>query len=487
MHKTKEVLRQIGVYASSTFAAQFITLVTAVVSRRILGPVQTGIWATLQVVVEYSKYSTLGVMEAVGREIPFYLGKGDDVRAHEIKNLAFSFILTTSLVIAFLITFFALGSRHIYRSEVVMGLFLVAAIIILQRVNNLLICILRAFKKFSVESSQMVWSAIVNALLIMALTYRFQIYGFIFAMGLSFVFNIVYLMKKHSFEFHWQLNWGKLRPLMAFGLPLMSLGLLVTGIRSLDRIFLAKCLGFEAVGFYSIALMACGYINNFSIAIGTVLFPHGQEKFGVAERHSDMAGFLKKSSVGYALAMPAVIGAAAVLTPFAVSAFLPKFMGSLDAMRFLVLSSFFMALFQPYYDLLIMIRRYWILFPFLGSSLLVSFALYYGALKTGFGITAFAAVNCIVFFMMFSVLFFIAGRHVWNFKKALALYVRLLSCFFYGASFVFVLARFFSEPDWTRASLLVQGGLYLAFIAPLMFVLDRQYSLFAMIVSKFKK
>jgi len=218
-----------------------------------------------------------------------------------------------------------------------------------------------------------------------------------------------------------------------------------------------------------------------------VLFPHGQEKFGASEKHSDMAGFLKKSSVGYALAMPAVIGAAAVLTPFGVSAFLPKFMGSLDAMRFLVLSSFFMALFQPYYDLLIMIRRYWILFPFLGSSLLVSFALYYGALKTGFGITAFAAMNCMIFFMMFSVLFFIAGRHVWNFKKALALYAGLLLCFFYGASFVFILARFFSEPDWTRASLLVQGGLYLVFIAPLIFVLDRQYSLFAMIVSKFKK
>jgi O-antigen/teichoic acid export membrane protein len=429
----------------------------------------------------------MGVMESVGRDIPFYEGKGDHEKAREIKDLAFSFIVTTSALIALGIAAFAVFARHSFRHEIVVGLLLVAAIIILQRLNNLLICILRAFKKFSIESSQMVLSAIVNAIFIALLTYRFQIYGFILAMVLSFLFNILYLVSRYHYDFHWTLELKKIKPLIAFGMPLMSLGLLMTVIRSLDRIMLAKYLGFEAVGLYSIALMTCSYMSNFSIAFATVLFPHGQEKYAAAGNAQGMNAYLKKSSTAYALTMPILIGAAALLAPMAVVIFLPKFISSLLALRILVLSAFFVALLQPYYDLLITIRRHFALFPFLGGSILISIALYWGAIRLGFGIGGMAVAGCVISFLMFTALFFIASRYLCDRKVSLEFYAKLLGCFLYLGLFVFVLVSFFSTDALTIKNILSQILLFVLFCSPLLWILNRKFFIVKILTEKFKK
>jgi O-antigen/teichoic acid export membrane protein len=478
MSKSKEILRQVGVYTGSTLLTQLITLAAAVFSRRILGPFQAGVWTTLQVVVDYSKYSTLGVMEAVVRDIPFHEGRGDSRRAEEIKNTAFSFIFTTSLLIAFALAFFAYWVRHTYRKEVVFGLFLVAAIIILQRVNNLLICLLRAFKKFNVESSQMVFSSIVNAVLIALLTYRFKIYGFIFAMGLSFLFNIVYLLVKFPFRFRYGLDFQKIKPLVAFGLPLMSLGLLMTVVKSLDRIMLVKTLGFEPLGLYSIALMACSYISNFSISFGTVLFSYSQEKFAMIGNPRGMADYVKKSSKGYALTMPILIGATAFSAPFLVHLFLPKFAGAVAALRILILSSFFVALLQPYYDFLITIRKHLLLFPFLIGSILLAWGFYFAVGTMRWGIEAYAAVVCLVFFAMFTVLYALAARFLFDRKEAVLFYLKLTACFFYLVVFDGALTGFFSVNDGSLRCLVIQGLCYFLFSVPLCLILNRHFDVF---------
>ncbi|MFA5167187.1 MAG: oligosaccharide flippase family protein [Candidatus Omnitrophota bacterium] len=487
MKRTKEIFFQVGVYTGSTFLTQLITLFTAVISRRILGPVQTGIWTTLQVIVDYSKYSTLGIMSAVNRDIPYYLGKKDERQAHELKNLAFSFILASSSLIALGIVAFAVLARHWFRQEIVWGLFLIAAIVILQRINNILISLLRSFKKFHVEASQMIFSAIVNAILVVLLSYRFQIYGFIFAMALSFLFNIVYLFMKYPFDFHWILDFKKLRPLFVFGFPLMSLGLLMAVVKSLDRIMLAKYLGFQAVGLYSIALMACSFISNFSISFATILFPHAQEKFALAENPQGMAEYIKKSSAGYALILPLLIAAAAFLTPFVVIGFLPQFISSILTLRILVLSSFFIALLQPYNDFLITIRRHLVLFPFWGVSILISWQCYYWVARLGGGISGFAIATTAIFFLMFTGLFFIAGHYLRDPKAVWEGYWKLMTCFAFLSFFVLILIKYFSSTEITLAGLLCQGGIYMIFCCPIVFILNRKFHILEILREKLKQ
>ncbi len=484
MKRSKEIFSQVGVYAGSTFLTQLITLVAAVISRNILGPVQTGIWATLQVIVDYSKYSTMGIMTAINRDIPYRRAKGEEAHAQELKNLAFSFVLASSVLVALGIAAFAFFARHHYQKEIVWGLFLIAAVVVLQRINNVLISLLRAFKQFTVEASQMFLSAIVNAFLVAILTYFFRIYGFIFAMALSLLFNVVYLLAKHPFNFHWFFDLRKLKPLLATGFPLMTLGLLLGVIRSLDRIFIAKYLGFREVGLYSIALMACSFISNFSISFAIVLFPHGQEKFALAGEVHGAADYLKKSSAAYVLIMPMLIGAAAFLAPILVVVFLPQFVSSILALQMLVLSSFFVALFQPYNDFLITIRRHMVLIPFLGGCALASLGLYYWVAHSGWGIVGFSVATCIISFLMFTVLFFMSNRYVQGVWAPLEFYLKLTACFLYLLIFVFFLIKYFSPPQITAAGILCQSGFYVIFCFPLLFLLNRKFSILNILMNK---
>ena len=241
MSKKKEILRQVGIYSLGSQGTQFITVLASILSRRFLGPTQTGIWSVLQIIVEYSKYSTMGIMHALSRDIPYRIGKGETEMAEKIKNTAYTFVFSSSLLISLGIVLFAVLTYGRFSKEITYGLWFTSAIIFLQRMNNLMIALLRCYKQFSIEAAQMIWSAIVNALLIALLTYRFKLYGFIWDIALSFCFNMAYISMRYRFHFRFAWNWPHIRSLIRFGFPLMMIGILtILALPPLNKI-LKKC------------------------------------------------------------------------------------------------------------------------------------------------------------------------------------------------------------------------------------------------------
>jgi len=408
--KRKEILKQAGIYTLGTQLTQLITLFAAVLSRRFLGPTQTGIWSALQILVDYSKYATMGVLDAAAREIPLCVGRKDSLAADALKNLTFTFIVISSTLIAVGLLLAGLLLRGHLRPEIFYGICFVAAVIFLQRINNLLVALLRCYKKFEIEAVFMIASAIVNAILVAFLTYRFKIYGFIWALILSFIFNIVFLLFLYDYKFRWALDSDRLKPLIQYGLPLMALGIGMTVIRSIDKIMIAKFLGFEDLGFYSIALMACSYISNFSISVAIVLVPHFQEKFGYQKNPHHLEPYLMKSSKAFALTLPIMIGLAWVGAPLGVALVLPKFANGIGAMKILSLSLFFIAQAQPFHDFLITIKKHTLIFPILAGTVMAAVASDWVVIQLGWGIKGVAASTVGVFFLYFALVYFTAAR-----------------------------------------------------------------------------
>ena len=77
MIEGRRVLKDIGFYSSSIVITQIVTVLGSILTRRFLGPVQMGVWAFLQVLLNYSEYSALGTTTAASMEIPLYNGRGD--------------------------------------------------------------------------------------------------------------------------------------------------------------------------------------------------------------------------------------------------------------------------------------------------------------------------------------------------------------------------------------------------------------------------
>ncbi|MBP9864909.1 MAG: oligosaccharide flippase family protein [Candidatus Omnitrophica bacterium] len=478
MNKIKSIFKQGRVYFLGTQAAQAITLVAAILSRRFLGPTQMGIWSTLQVLVDYSKYSTAGLLDATAREIPYQIGKSNPVKADEVKNLAFSFVAATSSVIVISIFVFAFLMRGRFQNEVTYGLCLVGGVIFLQRFNNLLIGLLRAFKQFHVEAHMMVASAVVNALLVGTLSYYFKIYGFIWAMIFSFTFNIAYLLLAYKFRLRWYFDWKTLKPLLQYGFPLLILGVLAAVLKSLDRILIAKYLGFEKLGMYSIALMTCSYMGNFSIAIGIVLIPHFQEKFGLRDNPADLKIALIKSTKVFALGMPPLIYGAWLFTPYFVHWFLPQYSSGITAMRILVLNMFFMALTQPYQDSLITIKKHLTLIPFLAGAILIAAGLEYGVIRLGYDIQGVAAATTSAFFLLYTAIFWLSAGHFMKIAEAIKTYTYTLVCFLYLAGVLWFSSTFLSGANTAEIRhLSIQIPGYVLFMLPYVFALNRNFDL----------
>jgi len=177
MSKKQEILGHLRSYSIASQSTHAISLITGVMSRNLLGPLSMGIWATFQIILEYSKYSTLGTTKATAREIPFYLGKNEVQVASDIKDNVASFAMATSVLTSCLLLVVSFWIKDSVDPVIFYGLNMVALIIILQRVNNLMIALLRAYKKFKIESKLMILSALVNLGLIWIFTARYQFQG----------------------------------------------------------------------------------------------------------------------------------------------------------------------------------------------------------------------------------------------------------------------------------------------------------------------
>lgn len=486
--KKNEILRQAGIYSLGTQLTQIITLVAALLSRRFLGPTQTGIWATLQMIVDYSKYSTLGTLDAATREIPALRGRGASEEAEKIKNLAFSFIFSTSVIFSSAVCLTAFLTRGHFRPEITYGLYFVALVVFFQRMNNLLVALLRCYKKFELEAIFMIASALVNAALVALLTYHFKIYGFISALILSFVFNIAFLLTRYPYHFRFNFDKERLKPLIGYGLPLMTLGILAALLKSIDKIMVVKLMGFEQLGIYSIALMACSYLGNFAISVAIVLVPHFQEKFGRSGLPRDLEIYLIKASKAYALTLPVMIALAWFAAPLAIKWILPKFDLGIPAMKTLSLSLFFIALIQPFHDFLITIKKHGLLFPILLITCVAAVSANWFVIQRGWGLEGVALATVGVYALNFTLVFFTAAFHLSGIKPLVKHFLKIFAvAIYFMTALTLTQSDHLNTPSRPALSFLLGVGLFALAYTPLGFALNKEFSFWTVFKRRFLK
>lgn len=485
MSKKKEILGQIGLYSLAEQVTQLISMVAGILTRNFLGPIQMGMWSTLSLVLEYAGYSTLGTTSATAREIPYYMGKKDKKTADEVKNLVASFGTLTSSAVAVGILAYVLFMRKTLSAPLFWGLIGVSLMVVLQRFNNLLVGLLRAYKNFELASHQMLVSAVANLILIALLTYFFKIYGYVLAMILSFAFNIFYMTLRHDFDFRFMLS-RKIKDLIAFGLPLMLLGFSSAIFKSIDKIVILKLLGFKAMGLYSIAILATSYLNRLPNSIGIILIPHFQERYGERDRIQDLQAYVDKAAYGLSTVMPLLIGVGWIVAQFGVSLFLPQYTKGISALKVLILSSFFFAVSLPYGDIAITLRRHMILLPITGIGIALSAVLNILAVKMGLGITGVSVMTTLTLSLYFSALFRVAATGLYSFREGIKRFGSILFRFTYLVTTLVVLDQFVRLPPLLLQTLF-QLALFILSQIPFLYSLNRTFDLLSTLTSGRKR
>lgn len=473
MTKTRGIFKQVSLYASASYITQFLAMIAGVATRIFLGPYLMGIWTTIQLVVGYCEYSSLGIDAALSREFPFCIGKGDYKGADRIRDLVTSFGLVSAAIMSLGLFTYVLFFGRQWPPYFYWGLLVAPVLLLTQRFSNVAISWLRASKKFELASGQIVLSGVVNLLLILLLASWLKFSGFVIAMILSYFFNVAFLLKKAAFHFTFRMD-REILNLIQFGLPLLILAVLFDLLRSVDKILVIRYLGFEQMGIYGVATMAALLITKIPDSIVIVLIPHFHEKFGEREEAADLKRLVNRSAIAYSLVMPLVIGTAWILSEPFVVYFLPKFAAAVPSMKLLLLSTYFFALFYPYSNFLIAAKRHMILFPTIAFALLVQIGLTFFAVKSGYGLNEVALVAICSYFLNFLGLFVFASKSLYSKKEAIENFLFLAGFFVALTSVLMCLDRWcvMALPQKT----FVQFFIFMVFSTPIFFLLEREFS-----------
>ncbi len=476
MSKTRDVVSHAGRYSLAAMLTQLVNVLSALLMRFFLGPMQVGVWSLVQLILTYANYSNLGTMDAIALEIPYRKGKGENNKAESIKNTAFTFAILTSFPVSLSVFVYAFFFRRTLSQQLSWALLFTSALVLLQRINALLVMLLRAYKHFDLAGRVTLYSAMMNAALIAFFAFRYKLYGFMLAMVLSFLFNILYIFSQQRFHFRYELKRKELSALIAYGLPLMALSLFTTFFETIDKIMITRFLGFEALGLYSIGLMTFAYINSIPNAVSIVLIPNLQERFGQSQDKNDLKGYLSKSDEVFTVLMPILVGAAWFLVPPVVQHLLPKFAAGIGAMRYLVLSCYFVGVGLAPTLFIYTVRKHFIFFPLIACSCLWAILFNWLAISRGMGIRGVGAATTLAMFCHFTALYAYASLQVFSLREFFARYSGTLLKFL-GMAMLLLMVESHVKIESLFLEAALKTTLFFLVYAPFLWVIHRKYGL----------
>ena len=296
---------------------------------RWIDPASMGVWQTLLVASSYLSVARLGVINGMGRELPFALGSGDLPRARTIAATALAFnTLSCVVVAAALLVPAARAGGGAWR------LALPAMAVV--SVANLHLAYLQATFRSDSDFARLARVHLVQAAFALLMPVAVRAFGFVGLCLHAVVQALVVTALAHA--------WRPLRvsprfdlriglQLLVTGLPLFTAGYLQVVAAGFDRLILLRRGDVQAVGYYAPALAVIAALGVVPGAVATYLYPRMSYALGQGRTPAALARMaLAASAASVAVGLPlAALGWFAA--PPVIERFFPLYAASVPAVR----------------------------------------------------------------------------------------------------------------------------------------------------------
>lgn len=310
------------------------------------------------VVLQYGDYSNLGVRAAIGREIPFQIGAGNELKARTVARDSFGFNMGSGLLVAlglFLFSFFLPNPQGPLR----WGLRIGALLLLLQQWSTFYTILNRSYRRFDVFGTAHILKGILTLGLQAGLAWLFGFQGLLAGAFLVQCLLILYLRSQLAFPLGWSWHWPAIRPLLRLGLPFLLIGLSDLAFVTADRILISSFLDLTAVGYYSIGIFAFGLLSFVPNVVSTTMYPRLCEDAGAENRGSDLTAHLRTPNHVISCLQGWICGNTLLAIPFFVPLLLPRFVPGIDSAMILCAGAFFAALTPMAGNLMTAVGKVW--------------------------------------------------------------------------------------------------------------------------------
>ncbi|MBS4028925.1 MAG: oligosaccharide flippase family protein [Ignavibacteriales bacterium] len=322
-------------FVFSTVIFQGARFSSNIVAAKILSPQLFGVWNLLNMILIYGNLSNIGVLNGLGREFPFWEGKGDEEKKKRSEQVSFTLnVLGVSVFSVGAFLFFELASGwEKYREERNLLLF----VLVFQQVNAYCLFRLRSGREFRLMGAMQMVMGVIHLLAAVFGAYFFGLKGFILGQIPAPLFVSLYLLFYRKYFKGFSLESETAKRLLRVGLPILAAGFVFSLLSTIDRWVILDALGETSLGYYSISIMAFSSLMLIPRIIADQIYPEMAYHFGKTNSRASLHQlFLRQTGLSVIALLPVIIPLYFFL-PYLVNTFLPQYQQGISSAQYVLI------------------------------------------------------------------------------------------------------------------------------------------------------
>jgi O-antigen/teichoic acid export membrane protein len=315
------------------------TVITGIILIRWLDPSEIGLWNSFSVLLPYALFFQLGIFNGLNRELPFYLGKGNEKTVNDLVASAswlsrlLVVISVLILPVVLLVYIFFFNSQNIY----IISILAIGIMISAQFSNNFLTVTFRARQSFDQLSKAYIIQGIL-ILLSLLIIYKWKYEGMLIRAVLLSITLPLMLYIIRPFRVSPRFIRKPLNLLIKTGLPLFSFAYVQGITRTLNRVVLLSVSGILAVGYYSPALAILTAMKLLPSILGQYLYPQMSYEIGQGTDPRVLWKWVWKSTLGLILILTPVGIAGWFIIPWLIKTYFTQYLEGIFATQLAIVS-----------------------------------------------------------------------------------------------------------------------------------------------------
>ncbi|OQX24290.1 MAG: hypothetical protein BWK80_21570 [Desulfobacteraceae bacterium IS3] len=309
---------------------------------KLLGPKTYGLWNGLILILSYGMNSHLGVLNAMNRDVPYYLGAENSEKIEEIQNISLGAICVSSLILAVIV--FLSSYLTDSDTETITGLRFIALILISQQVYLFYQMLLKSHYLFGFMSIQQTLFSVLTILVVLPLTYYFRFDGFLAGQLIVNLAILMFILRKIPITatpaFEWKTAWT----LSKTGFPIMLAGVAYGIMTTVDRMAILKYLGKEQMGYYSLSVMAAGMLLLLPMTVSQIIYPRMSRKFGETRQIESLKPLIYRPAIHLMWIMAIILIGVYFILPPLIRYFLPEYVKGIASLKIMIVGVYFLSL-----------------------------------------------------------------------------------------------------------------------------------------------
>ena len=323
-------------FVLSVAAVNFTSLLGNVLAFRWVDPGSMGVWHTLLLVLSYLTVVRLGVVNGMGRELPFALGRGDVETGRRIAATTLLYNAVCSVLVG--ATFLVL--LDVFWSSGAAWRIALPAMAVVGATTMYLTYLQATFRsdRDFARLARVHWLQAGVGLLMPLMVYGLGFAGLCLHAALQAVLVTGFAHVLRPLPVRARFELPVARQLVATGMPLFVVGYLQAVALTFDRLILLQRGSVETVGHYAPAAAVLAAMAIVPGAVSTYVYPRMSFALGRGESRARLRQMaLRAAAAGVAAGLPVAL-AGWVAAPRLIAAYFPQYVASIPAVRWSLLT-----------------------------------------------------------------------------------------------------------------------------------------------------